>query len=177
MSPFRAFILAVVASGARAHVHSLLAQPAAQSAAPFVTTIISADSRLRNPNTGLRIAIRDVDAPDQSIDQAYVIVSRLSSDAPAAAPRRLASNDRGIAVATRLDSGEYSVWVRRVGYHEARFTIRLRPSCEQILEVYIAQSVVQFDRCQVRTATSPPCDPDPAPTPSRGILTTCTLAA
>jgi hypothetical protein len=177
MSIVRPFIFAVVSLGGGAYEHLLRAQAGADSSSLAVATVVSADARLRKPIAGLRIVIRDADAPDQPIDQAYIVVSRLSSNAPAGPPLGTISNDRGVVVATRLDSGEYFVRVRRVGYHEARFTIRLRPSCEQILEVYIAQSVVQFDRCQVRTVVSPPCDPDPAPTPSRAVLTTCARAA
>jgi hypothetical protein len=176
MSMVRALILALVASGASASSHSSRAQTGAQPGTPLVTTIISADSRLHHPNTALRIVVRDANTPDQPIDQAYIVVSSLGSEAQAGMPRGVSSNDRGIAVVTRLDSSQYSVWVRRVGYHEARFTIRLRPSCEQILEVYIARHVMEFDRCQVTTSTSPPCDPSPAPAPSRAILTTCAYA-
>jgi len=172
----RAFTLALAATSVRAYDQTAFAQRQAQSATPLVT-IISEEPRLRASNAGLRIAVRDADAPDRPVDQAYIVLSAADSAADHRRPLSLSADGRGLVTAANLDSGEVSVWVRRVGYHEARLTIRLRANCEQILEVYIAQSIVQLDRCQIRTATSPPCDPDPRPTSSRAVLTTCGHAA
>jgi hypothetical protein len=125
----------------------------------------------------LRIVIRDVDAPDHPIEEAAIIVASIDTSAGTHPAHRATSNDRGLVPAIGLDTGEYSVWVRRVGYHEVRFAVHVRPSCEQILEVYVTRNVVQLDRCMVVTAGRPPCDPDPRPTPSRAVFTTCARVA
>lgn|SRR5512146_2925332 len=176
MSIARIFALTTAASSICAF-QQLLAQSGDQASPPVITIINSAAAGLRTPNTALRIVIRDADAPDQPIDQANVVVSPADSAAAGHPPRGVASNDRGIVAAMRLNGGEYTVAVRRIGYYEARFTIHVRSSCEQFLEVYITRSIYQFDRCQVKTTGSPPCDPGPPPTPSRAVLTTCAHAA
>jgi hypothetical protein len=177
MSIPRALFLAVSALSVLAYEDPAAAQSGAALAPAPAATIISADSLLRAPNTGLRIVVRDADGPDQPIGQVSILIFRSDSGAGRRPPAGIMTDDRGQATAAIPDSGDYSVVVRRVGYRAAQFNVHLRRSCEQILEVYIARSVVQFDRCQVRTAVSPPCDPNPPPTPSRGVLTTCAHAA
>lgn len=176
MSMARTLLVAASASVASAFHVGLLAQSGAQASPPVVGIVNSPADGLRTPNTALRIAIRDSDQPDQPIDQAYVVVSRADSVTGDPERRAVSTNDRGL-VTMRLSGGDYVVSVRRVGYHEARFAIHIRSSCEQVLEVYITQAIYRLDRCQVRTAGSPPCDPDPPPTPSRVVLTTCAHAA
>ncbi len=177
MSIARAFVLSAAVAGVGAFQQRLLAQYGEQASPPIVTIIDSPDTRLRTGNTALRIAIRDSDAPDEAIDQASIIVSRLDSATAGQPSHRASSNDRGNVAAMRLDGGDYTVTVRRVGYHIARFTLHVRSNCEQILEVYITRSLVEFDRCQVQTSGRPPCDPGPPPTPTRVVLTTCAHAA
>lgn len=169
MSIVRALILAVSLSSIDAYEHFTFAQSGAPPSTP-ITTVVTGDWRLRTTNAGLRIVIRDADAPDQPIDQAYIVVSRLDSSAGPRPPRGISSDSRGMVAAVRVDSGEYSVLVRRIGYREARFKIHLRPNCEQILEVYIARSGFQIEGCMARTVGSPPCAPYPPPTPSRVVL-------
>jgi hypothetical protein len=175
MSKARACLLALVVMRAHTSIRAAFAQ-AAITPTPVIT-VVSSDSRLRASYAGLRIVVRDADAPDQPVDQAYVVVASPDSTATKRPPRGFSSSDRGLVSAAGLDSGEVLVRVRRVGYHEARVAVHLRPSCEQVLEIYIARSIVQLDRCQIRTPTSPPCDPDPPPTPGRAVLTTCANAA
>ena len=177
MSIPRALFLAVCVLSILAYEHPAVAQSGAALAPAPVVTIVSDDSLLRTPNTVLRIVVRDADGPDQPIGQAYIVVFRSDSGAGHRPPAGIITDDRGRLTAATPDSGDYSVVVRRIGYRVAQFNVHLRRNCEQIREVYIAGSVVQFDRCQVRTAVSPPCDPDPPPTPSRGVLTTCAHAA
>jgi len=174
MSTTRAVLLPGIILCAHAHGHSLRAQSGDKPPAP-ATIVRSPGSLIASQVTGLRIAVRDVDAPDLAIGQTYIII--FHPDTAAGRPqRRVSSDDHGLVASIGLDSGEYIVRVLRVGYREARFTIRVRPNCEQILEIYLSRSTVQFDRCQIRTAGSPPCDPDPPPTPSRATFTTCAPA-
>ena len=86
------------------------------------------------------------------------------------------SNAVGSAILSAGSTGDYSVWVRRISYHEARFTVHLQPNCQQILEVYLTRSAVEFDRCLVVTSGAR-CPPEPKPTPGRVVFTTCALAA
>ena len=177
LSTARTIVFAAAASVVSAIQSHLLAQSGDQASPPLVTIINSPDARLRTGNTALRMAIRDSDAPDEPIDQASIVVSRLDSSPAGPVSRTVSSNPRGKVAAMRLDSGDYAVTVRRVGYHAARFTIHVRLDCEQILEVYITRSVYDFDRCQVQRSGSPPCDPGAPPTPTRVVLTTCAHAA
>ena len=153
----------------------LLAQPQRSPAEP--TTIVRG---LGSPVHGqigtLRIVVRDVDSPDQGITQVNVVISQ-DSGSTGKPPRSLAWNDQGFVPPVSLDTGAYVVLVRRVGYREARFKIRVAPLCEQVLEVYLTQATLFLDRCMVRTVGAPPCDPDPPLTPSRATFTTCAAAA
>ena len=173
MTIARTFVLAATLSSVHGFQRPSLAQYGAQASPAVVTTIDSPAEALRTPNTALRIVVRDADGPDQPIGQAYVVVSRVDSASKNDYPQRgISSNDRGL-LTVRLTAGDYTVSVRRVQFHEARFTIHVRSNCEQILEVYITHALYPFDRCQVTTGTNPPCDPGPPPTLSRAILTTC----
>jgi hypothetical protein len=175
MPRIRTVLLATVASSLCAGGRSLLAQTDSLILSPVVT-VFSPALRLRVPNSGLRIVVRDVDAPDQPVWEANVVVTSLDSAAGGRPTHSASSNERAIITGLQLATGDYSVLVRRIGYDKARFAVRLRAGCEQVLEVYIAQAIFGFDRCQVRTAGSPPCDLDPPPTPSRAVLTTCAHA-
>lgn len=134
-----------------------------------LTTVVSEDSRLRARQAGVRVIVRDVDAPDQPVSQAFVMIS--------ASSRAAIADVKGVATITPIDSGSYSIRVSGAGYEVATFLVRLRPACLQVLEVYLPRFGVMFDRCQVRTASSPPCPPEPKPTPSRAVLTTCAPAS
>jgi len=177
MSVSRALLLALGASSSLASARSAVGQPGRSPEAAPIVTIVSADSSLRIRNTRLRIVVRDVDGPHPPIDQASIQVGGLDSNVRRRPTVSIKTDERGQVTATAPDSGDYSVVVRRVGYHEARFDVRLRPNCDQTLEVYIARSVHEFDRCQVKTSVSPPCDPGTGPTSGRGVFTTCAHAA
>ena len=172
----RMYALAVVALGMSAFCNSLMGQYGPQAAPTAVTTVNSAGESLRTGATGLRIVVRDTDAPDQPIDQVCIVLVRSDSIADRGGSC-VSTNERGVVALSALAGGDYAVSVRRVGYHEARFTIRVRSKCAQILEVYVTNALFPLDRCQVRTAGAPPCDPAPPPTPSRAVLTTCAHAA
>lgn len=120
------------------------------------------------------MVVRDADAPDVPVDGASVIVLAPGGKRPQAGSP---TNEKGLTVSLKLDTAHVTVLIRRIGYTEARFALTLRPACEQVLEVYIAQALVMFDRCQVVTSSSPPCYPDPPRTPSRAVFTTCAPAA
>lgn len=136
-----------------------------------MTTILSEDGRLVTSSAILRVVVRDVDLPDLRLAQAFVI-SNPAADTSRSANRSASTTDSGIATFTGIASGRYTITVRRLGYHTARFAILVRPACQQVLEVYLPAMVTQFDYCQVRTASTPPCH-EPETTPSRAVLTTC----
>jgi hypothetical protein len=175
MSTTCGFLLVVGAPISFTGQPALLAQSEPNPAAP--TTIVRGPgSPPHSQNTTLRIAVRDVDSPDRSISQAYVVFTRVNNGSKSHPPRPVLSNDQGLVPPVVLDTGEYVVWVRRVGYREARLTIPVVAKCEQVLEVYLTQAVNNFDRCMVRNAGSPPCDPDPPLTSNRATFTTCAPA-
>jgi hypothetical protein len=103
MSTARAFMFALAVTSVRAYDHVAVAQRQAQSATPLVT-IISADSRLRTSNIGLRIAVRDADAPDRPVDQAYIVLSGADVGAANRRPLSFSADDRGLVTAATVDS-------------------------------------------------------------------------
>lgn len=171
MSITHGALLALLVSAAGAWNAPSLAQVAGPALVP-VTVVGSVDPRLHTRAAGLRIVVRDVDAPDRPIDLANITVDGIDSTG-----RYLKwgarTDDRGVATVMHAGSGDYTVLVMRVGYNHARLTVYLRPNCASILEVYVAKDNMQLDRCQVTVVGRPPCDPDPPTTQSRAVLTTC----
>jgi len=174
MSPVRSLALALGAFTCVVASSPLLAQSQRNLTEP--TTIIRGlGSPVRSQSGMLRIVVRDVDSPDQGITQVNVVISP-DSGVTGRPTRSVAWNEQGLVPLVSLDTGSYVVLVRRVGYREARFQIRVSAACEQVLEVYLTQAIVFLDRCMVRTVGAPPCDPDPPLTPSRATFTTCARA-
>ena len=176
MSRTHSFLLALGSLISITGGFPLFAQSQPKPAAPTIV-VRGSGSPVHSQVTTLRIAVRDVDSPDQPIDQAYVVIVAVDTSSKGRPLRPVLSNDRGIVSPLALEAGEYIVSVRRVGYREARLSIRVGARCEQVLEVYLTQAIVFFDRCQVRTADGPACDPDPPLTPTRATFTTCAPAA
>lgn len=172
--PFGALCGCVVLA---ACTHAPVARPAVEPAGQNVTTIVSRDQRLRAENAELRVVIRDVDLPDTTLEGARVTLSPIHPPSHVNVAISVSSNSSGMATARRVDLGEYQIAVVRVGYSAVRLVARLRPKCQQVLEVYMTRHVVWFDRCMVQVKGNPPCAPEPPPTPSRVVLTTCDTGA
>jgi hypothetical protein len=168
------FLLGVWPNGAAAQ------QPPAGPATITPAIVESASDRMSSTAISLGIVIRDVDAPDRPLDGASIVVERASSGGARAVSMARYSNNDGAATLSPVDSGEYSVLVRRVGYRQARVAVRVRPACKQVLEVYVAADVLMFDRNQVVTATvtGSATDrrerPPETTSPNRAVFTTCT---
>lgn len=169
--PARVAPLVILVAGACTHLRSRHAATTAPE--PVVATIVSNDFRLWNPRSALRIVVRDVDAPDKSIPEARILISRAHRQ-PAQRDQIFAilGEGRGLGPVS-LDSDDYVVQVRYIGYESSRFTVHLRANCEQVLEVYATRAEARGDRVCLAGAASTSCPAEPSPTPARAVLTTC----
>lgn len=103
----------------------------------------------------LEFAIRSAGRPTQVIPQAYVIIRAGDQ----ASPRRLLSDQRGIAAYDSIAVGRYQVVVRAMGYASATFEAAVSPGCRTDVEVYIGVMAMGIA--------------PPPPEPSRAVITMC----
>jgi hypothetical protein len=81
--------------------------------------------------------VRDVEMPGTTLSMSMVQAGRVDG----AEPVRAVTREQG-SVMMALDSGEYVVTIRRIGYQELSLSLRARPGCSQRVEAYLLANAI-----------------------------------
>ncbi|HEY4131699.1 MAG TPA: hypothetical protein VGM50_13860, partial [Gemmatimonadaceae bacterium] len=120
-------------------------------------------ARFGDTTSGVVFVVRDLFAPARPLESASIVVGQPATDIVRHPTRTGATNAKGVARVVGLDGDSVDVVVRRIGYAEVRFALRLARGCGETIEVYLRSSGTMDG--EVRAAP---------PSVARVVRTTCT---
>ena len=130
---------------------------------PTVTAPVSVVVHLQKgwPDSAraLTIVVRDADQPDRPLESAIVSIAHSATEPLRSPISSVTTTGDGEATLVGIDGGEYRISARRIGYTPFTFDVRLRPNCQNVIEIYLGQAVLCLFDCPS--------------TPPRAVLTTC----